>query len=223
MPLRIACLLVVAFPALASAAAFAAPCPESCLDSSCSSAASRDSTVDFTCAPFPPVQGRMSYDLVVGRLYAEARGCSGWDGPGGGSASVDARDRYRLVGPAGGGAVSFEARLQLAGGVGGFAGTCGGSILEVGGASASAHDGGAMVLNTVIGIPLTHLVGDEFEVHCFASGSAGGSGSIGFVEALLSFAGLPAGYGVTSCQGFAGDGAVAARTASWGALKLRYD
>lgn len=49
-----------------------------------------------------------------------------------------------------------------------------------------------------------------------------GAGSIGFVEAWLSFAGLPEGYGITSCQGFAGGGSVPALPASWGALKLRY-
>ena len=156
----------------------------------------------------------MSYDLVTGRLYAEARGCSGFDGPGGGSVSVRPSDQFRLVGPSGGGPVVFEARLQLAGAVGGSFGTCNGDILELGGASASANDGGSMYLNTTLAIPISHKVGDEFRIDCYAGGSAGGSGGLGFVEAQLSFAGLPPGYGVTSCQGYAGDGSVAARKAS---------
>ena len=220
-------LLLVSLLAIVPVAASGAPCPESCLSgdvgSSCNAVVARDSVLSIVCPPFAPVYGgRASYDLVTGRLYAEARGCSGFDGPGGGSANVRASDRFRLVGPPGGGPVVFEARLQLAGGVGGSFGTCSGDILELGGASASANDGGTMALHTTITIPISHQVGDEFRIDCYASGSAGGSGGLGFVEAQLSFAGLPPGYGVASCQGYAGDGAVPTRKASWGAFKLHY-
>jgi len=215
--------LLVTWFAIVPVAASGAPCPESCLDNSCNTVIARDSVFSIVCPPFAPVYGgRMSYDVVTGRLYAQAVGCSGFAGPGGGFASARGSDRFRLVGPPGGGAVGFEARLQLAGGVGGFAGTCGGDILEVGGASASANDGGNMVLNTTLAIPISHQVGDEFRIDYYASASAGGSGGLGFVEAQLSFAGLPPGYGVASCQGYAGDGAVPTRKASWGALKLHY-
>lgn len=220
MHARLGLLLLASLVAFAPAVA--ASCPESCLDNSCSTAVARDSVVTFECYPSSTSQGHMAYDLVTGHLYAEARGCSGWYGSGGGGVGVLTRDRFRLVGPAGGGPVNFEARLLVSGGAGGFAATCSASILEQGGAAASANDGGAAVLNTVLGIPLVHAPGDEFVLECYAGGSAGGVGSMGFADAVLSFAGLPAGYGVTSCQGFAGDGAVAARPASWGSLKLRY-
>ena len=214
--LRTAVLAILPVTALAD------PCPTSCLNGDCSTAVARDTTMEIVCPPNAPVVGGTgSYDLVTGRLSARASGCTGWEGSGGGYMSVRASDRFRLVGVPGGGPVTFEARLQLSGGVGGFAGTCGGDILEIGGASASANDGGQMYLYTTLSIPLTHQVGDEFRIDCYASASGGGSG-LAFVDAQFSFAGLPPGYGVTSCQGYAGDGAVATLPASWGALKLRY-
>jgi hypothetical protein len=216
-------MLLAAVLALMPLSASADPCPESCLNGDCTAAMTRDTVVTIVCEPFAPVEGgRGNYDLVSGRLHAEAHGCSGWYGPGGGYVSVRASDRFRLVGPSGGGPVAFQARLQLSGGAGGFAGTCGGDLVEVGGASASANDGGLMYLATTLAIPITHQVGDEFRLDCYVSASAGGSGGLGFVDAQLSFAGLPPGYGVTSCQGYAGDGAVSNLPASWGALKLRY-
>jgi hypothetical protein len=201
--------------------AFAGSCPESCLDAGCSTAAARESTVVFTCEPYASSQGRMSYDLVAGHLLAEARGCTGWYGAGGGGVSATARDRYLLVGPPGGGPVAFEARLRLRGGVGGE-GTCGGSIAEPGGAWASADDGGTYVLAATLSLPLVHAAGEEFQVECYAYGSAGGAGSIGFAEGWLTFANLPAGYGIVSCQGFAGEGAVPARGGTWGSVKALY-
>lgn len=214
-------MVMAAVLALLPVAASAAPCPESCLDGSCNAVAARDSAVAFVCPPFPPVFGQVSYDLVAGRLYAKAVGCSGFDGPGGGGVIVRGSDRFRLVGPAGGGPVSFEVRSQLVGGVGGL-GTCGGDLVEVGGASASANDAGSMYLYTTLAVPLSHQVGDEFRIDYYASASAGGPSGLGFVEAQLSFAGLPPGFGVTSCQGYTGDGAVVTRKASWGALKVHY-
>ena len=215
--------MLVAALTIVPMAAFADPCPESCLNGDCNTSVTRDTTIDIVCPPFSPVYGGAgSYDLVAGRISARAAGCSGWEGPGGGYVSVRASDRFRLVGPPGGGAVAFEARLLLTGGIGGFVGTCGGDIVEVGGASASANDGGNTYLYITLGIPLSHRVGDEFRIDCYASASAGGSGGLGFVDGQLSFVGLPLGYGVTSCQGYSGDGAVWTRPASWGALKLRY-
>ena len=213
--------LAVATAVVAGAGtAFAGPCPENCLDASCSTVAARESTVVFTCEPYASSQGRMSYDLVTGHLFAEARGCTGWYGSGGGGVSATTRDRYLLVGPPGG-PVAFEARLRLRGGVGGE-GTCGGSIAEAGGAWASANDGGAYVLDVTLSLPLVHPAGEEFQLECYAYGSAGGAGSIGFAEGWLTFANLPAGHGIVSCQGFAGEGAVPAGAGSWGALKLLY-
>lgn len=216
-------MLWVAVLAILPVSAFADPCPTSCLNDDCGTAVARDTVATIVCEPFAPVEGgRGSYDLVTGRLHAEARGCSGWYGPNGGFISIRASDRFLLVGPAGGGPIGFQARLQLNGGVGGDVGTCGGDIHEVGGASASANDGGQMYLFTTLAIPLSHQVGEEFRIDSYVSASAGGSGGIGFVDAQLSFAGFPPGYGVTSCQGYAGDGAVSNLPASWGALKLRY-
>ena len=71
----------------------------------------------------------------------------------------------------------------------------------------------------VLALPLSHLVGEEFELVYEVNASAEFSAS---AHGALSFAELPTGYGVASCQGFAGDGAVSIRRASWGALKLHY-
>jgi hypothetical protein len=202
-------------------AAFGQTCPQSCIENDCTTSSGRDTVLTYICEPYGSSTGRASYDLVAGRVHGEARGCTGWYGPGGGSAYARGSDRFRLVGPSGGGAIAFQAKLRLDGHVGGSIGTCSGAIWEDGGPSASASDGGGYVMATTLSIALSHAVGDEFVLHYDASTSAGGAGGEGVADGQLSFA-LPVGYGITSCQHYAGEGAVAARSQSWGSLKLRY-
>lgn len=117
-----------------------------------------------------------------------------------------------------GGSIAFQARLQAYGAAGGN-GTVSATIHEAGGAYVSVNDAGLGGFDQVLVLPLAHPVGEEFVLGCEVNASADFTAT---ARGSLSFAGLPPGYGVASCQGFAGEGAVPALPARWGALKLRY-
>lgn len=217
------CAPVLVFLASFSAlpARAAAPCPESCTTNEgatvCTLAAARDSSTMESCPYIGDVHATDSgFDLVLGTTRASAYSCrfgsSDW-------ASVVARDRYRVVGPAGG-AMAFTAHVYALGNVGSSANVRV-TLSETGGGSVHFDEGlygGSFIQELVL--PLTHAPGEEFElvIETYA-GSQNGFGQAG---THLSFTGLPAGYGVASCQGFNGGGAVPALRASWGALKVRY-
>ena len=57
----------------------------------------------------------------------------------------------------------------------------------------------------------------HFEVSCSNLGPIGAS-----AQGAFSFTGLPAGTGITSCQGYASGTPVAARASSWGSVKILY-
>lgn len=201
--------------------ALAAPCPESCVNSTligttCSTAATRDTTASAACAPFGTTETREAYNLVLGTVLARAQSCD--SAPVNGFVSVYARDRFRLVGPAGPAVIPFQAKLRCSGSAGGF-GTVGATLGEIGGAYLSVNDGGLGGFDTELVLPLSHAVGEEFALAYEVSASAQSTAQ---AQGVLSFAGLPPGYGITSCQGFAGEGAVPVRRASWGAVKSHY-
>jgi hypothetical protein len=195
-----------------------APCPESCTTTGaatvCTLAAARDSSILASCPIGPDHGSRAAFDLVMGTTLASGHACfmgsSDW-------ASVDARDRYRVVGPAGG-AMAFTARVHAQGSAGGF-GSVGVALSETGGGTTSVNEGMVGGFNQFLVLPLMHAPGEEFvlEIYSYASPETSAQAT-----AELSFTGLPAGYGVASCQGFNGSGAVPALPVSWGALKVRY-
>jgi len=200
----------------------AAPCPESCTTNQgatvCTLAAARDSSTMESCPFIGDVHlTDTGFNLVLGTTYARAYSCrfgsSDW-------ASVVARDRYRVVGPAGG-ATAFAAHVYASGNVGGSA-NVGVTLSETGGGSMRFDEGlyGGSPYQELV-LPLTHAPGEEFELvietHAWSQNGFGQAGT-----SHLSFTGLPAGYGVASCQGFNGGGAVPALPVSWGALKVRY-
>lgn len=213
--------LVLLALALAAPAAFAgAACPASCATNSvttaCTSAASRDSSTTEGCAYGGVFTTRAKFDHVAGTYAVAVHACS-FAGPTP-YAAVEARDRFQLVGPSGGGAIAFEARLHANGGTDGT-GSAGLALMETGGGVASVNEGTVGGYDTDLVLPLAHAVGEEFELvidgYVSAPQFAQTTGAFGF-------AGLPPGYGLVSCKGFAGDGAVPARAGSWGAIKIRY-
>jgi hypothetical protein len=129
-------------------------------------------------------------------------------------------DRFRLMGPEGGAPIAFEARLALNGGLSGTSvgGIAFAEIAEPGGAFVSVDES---FLPPLLSIPLSHAVGEEFLIELTAR-ACSLRRTLAEVDGHLSFAGLPAGYGVTSCQGFAGGGAVASLPVTWGSLKFHY-
>lgn len=217
--MRKAGVLVLFLAISAPPAAAAAPCPQSCTQNMligvCTTAATRDTSTSEPCDFYGYQETHASFDLVTGQVSTSAYTCYG---PARNAfAHVTARDRFRVVGPSGGPPVSFEARLSANGQAGGF-GTVIAQIGEVGGEYRTVHDNGQGGFIAVLVLPLSHAVGEEFElvyeVGASAEVTAMAQGTLGFV--------MPAGYGVTSCQGFAGQGAVSTRRASWGALKQHY-
>jgi|SRR5262245_4189933 len=194
------------------------PCPESCTINLgamvCTNAAARDSSSSIACDPYGTIETHASYDLVTGQVLASVQGCL--MGPIG--AGALARDRFKLVGPSGGPPITFQAQLSTDGGVGGF-GFIFALISEIGGESRTARDDGQGYFGQQLVLPLIHAVGEEFELHYEAHANTDG---FGWARAFLSFGELPAGYGVASCQGFAGQGTVPVRRTTWGALKSHY-
>ncbi len=198
----------------------ATPCPESCGTNSaegtvCSSLPTRDHSTYTTCTLVPGTSStNEKWNLVLGTVQVAASSCYS----GVATVAALARDRFRVVGPASATPIAFQARLGTHGGAGEF-GSVGAGLSEVGGESRWVDGGFVGGFNTVLLLPLSHVVGEEFELvyeaHADAYPTASTSGQ-------LSFTGLPPGYGVTSCQGFAGDGAVPTKRTSWGAIKSIY-
>lgn len=78
-------------------------------------------------------------------------------------------------------------------------------------------------IDAVVGLPLDETAGQPFRLHFLFEYSNGLSGwPIPSANANWSFDGLPAGSSISSCHGYHQDAAVAAKPASWGALKARY-
>jgi len=75
-----------------------------------------------------------------------------------------------------------------------------------------------------LSLPVQAIVGQTFRLHFELSGNAyGSSGTVsGAGNAEFSFAGLPPGVMVTSCQGYMSGPAVASRVSSWGRVKSIY-
>ena len=204
---------------VASGAQAQALCPESCISLGdlppvCSSTPARDTSNSGYCLDPPGAyEGRGRYSLALGTIRADAYSCYTTTA----AASVVSRDRFRLVGPSGGGPIAFEARLYVNGGATPY-GSVSAGISELGGDSRSASDFPNGGFNETLVLPLSHVVGEEFELALNASATAS---QTGYALGNLSFV-LPPGYGVTSCGGFTGDGAVSIRRMTWGALKLGF-
>ena len=174
------------------------------------------------------------YDLVAGTL----RSTGGGPGEGGGGVNHQVQDQYWIVGPGTSVALPFRVRLHTTGVCQGgfrtlpFIGlVCSSSQATMRLASGAvfsqvtvSSQGGAACGPTTIDetqeIALQHIPGEVFVVqvqnHLSASALITSN-----THGQLSFDGLPAGYTIQSCQGFAGP-VVPAAARSWGSLKHSY-
>ena len=216
---------------LVTAAAWGAPtlaqpveCPSSCIDFSVPPCTTLSKRSDILGPSDDIGLCKGSYDLTLGRAHAEGRG----NGAAGAMATVTAVDDFVLSGPGDLSPVSIVVSFRLIGdyttdpyGVGGS----GGATLESGGTTLDVTYVGTgpygTNVDTTLRIPLTVSLGEPFRVTYEVRGSTGPDGH-GTSEGRLSFESVPDVVAVRSCQGYGQDGAVPARAASWGAVKIRY-
>jgi hypothetical protein len=158
----------------------------------------------------PCAQG--CYDIVHGSL--EARGAGNGFGPGCGTGAW-MTDDYWVEGPSSGQPLSFEVLLSAEVAITGTYGVSGG-LLPSGSGFFTTSSGPQTVVAA-----LTKSVGEVFSLQANLETSGSGT-EAGSAHAIgtLRFRGLPAGYAVVSCQGYAL--ATPAIPGSWGGLKGRY-
>lgn len=201
------------------AARAGAQCPADTMFCSPSGTVVSMSPADSVCG------GAVSYNLVTGRFAAEGGG-----GDLGGLGRVIAWDEYRVVGPPNGTPLAFEGRLKVLGNASAFCAPFAGAgftaTLQEGtsnsiSVAASEYQcSGHVHADTTLHLSIVRASGETFSLmfNLSASGNNGGA----FITGELSFAGLPPGALVVSCQGFHQDAPVPVRSTSWGTLKQRY-
>lgn len=152
------------------------------------------------------------YDIVHGAL--EARGSSGGLGPSCGS-GAEMVDDYWIVGPPSAQPLAFEVLLLADVTITGTS-RCDGQLWPPYLGFSTTSSGPQSVV-----APLTKSVGEVFrlEAHLGTWGGGPGVGSA-HATASLRFRGLPAGYSIVSCHGYALT--TPARSASWGGVKSLY-
>ncbi len=181
-------------------------------------------TGSITCEGFPlgPVE-TVEYDIPTGLVYANVQVR---DTPAN-TVAVTADDQYWIIGPTTGSAMSCTAQFAVSGY--GYYRCSGATSITVQGQTASAsfyNDGSTgppnatPPLSGVLSLPVIAAVGAPFEVKLSGTINPINSSSV-YVRGTLSFAGLPAGYAVVSCNGFGG-GATSVRPRTWGSLKSVY-
>jgi len=194
-------------------------CPSSCVygsglpsgDEICSTNSSGDYTFDGQCtAPFSTT-AHARYDLAQGTFHGDASGCL----EGGSYAILRAMDRYRVVGPATTIPIAFTARLNMQGLVEGEQ-----QYLFQVGSGAPEYTNLPATLPENATLALQYLPGEEFVLQ-MGFHFIGNNFAFAVVDGALSFTGLPTGYSVRSCQGFASD-AIGVASETWGAVKTLF-
>jgi hypothetical protein len=177
--------------------------------------------------------GSFTLDLLAGTVQLIGAG-------GGGeyscASSLQASDVYTMVGPASAVPIPFEVRVHLIGSLTAglqsypFIGTtCNTSRVQftVSSDAATATFADASSYSPCLGkslvgdlaVPLAKLPGEPFPVvYDLRTGTSGGVGTIG---GAITFANLPDGYRIVSCQGY-GSAPVPTLPTSWGKLKQAY-
>jgi hypothetical protein len=160
------------------------------------------------------------YNLVLGKLDAGAPNNLS-------IVTVRTEDLYTLAGPASGGPIAFRAVFSVHGSTGGLATCksqirCGGRVQELDFLSGCGLSCSFSAADT---LPLTYPVGEPFPLDLYVNGDCTNVNLRGFenhatISGTLSFT-LPAGYTITSCQGFSTAPTVA-RSLGWGGLKVLY-
>ena len=179
------------------------------------------------------VGGSFSLDLIAGTMEMRSSGCSPHQSCG---AGLTATDLYQVVGPASANPIPFEVRVALTGSIAAqlhtypFHGTlCSGAqvrfVLSSDAASTEFTDvngsepcAGKTVAGGLM-LPLARVPGEWFPIRYDLTANA--SGGEGTIRGAVSFANLPPGYSIVSCQGY-GAPPVATLPSSWGRLKQVY-
>lgn len=141
------------------------------------------------------------------------------------SATLLANDEFFVIGPAPGELVHFTATLNAAVAACGYAGASvtiwvGSSPAAELGVGGTAPGGPCKSSSSTLSIAVDVAEGAPFRIKCVARGSGIETGRSS-ASGTLSFAGLPGGYSVRSCQGFRQD-FVPVLPVTWGAIKIRY-
>ena len=167
-----------------------------------------------------------AYDLQVGTAHGAATSEGQWNG----HAEVIMKDTYRVVGPPRATPLAFSAEWRIIGS--GFAlstpeySAQAWVFAEVAeGANMRELDDGTWRINPLdtdrtMSLALQHAVGERFTLAYTLECGSWRSASADFMGSF-TFVGLPAGYGVVSCQGFASSPTPATST-TWGRVKARY-
>jgi hypothetical protein len=214
-------LILVALVALASPLS-AQECPDNTLWYGCSSlVGSTTNAVSFKYEGGPWVLGQPCptgcYNLVDGTFSATGYGDQLY-GPSCTSEML-VTDIYQIDGLPPGAPVSFIARLDVEGTLSGPASYFG-RLLSEGGTEAQHTAETGDPTSFVVELPLSHAPGVPFQLAVHFS--ATGQDPDGYARAIgrLTFAGLPSGATISSCQSY--NVPVPAQAKSWGALKSIY-
>ena len=175
--------------------------------------------------------GAFNYNLLVGSFGVSGGGGGGEQSSG---SSMSVSDVYQIVGPASATPIPFSVLVHLSGNLTAstytypYIGTiCNGvsADVTVSSAPASATFNGSSSSSPCASVDVNHDMSialqklpDEAFTLSFSVRVYGSSG--GSVNGTFAF-GLPAGYSVTSCQGYA-SAPVPASPTSWGAVKATY-
>lgn len=211
--------------ACVAGAAFAA-CPNSSLTVFDSTRTSSDPSAQFSDNHFCPPYGgtalaSAAYDLKAETFMLTASGASEC----GGGAALATHDTFTLVGPATATPLTFDLQLVIAA-------TFSGGGLATSEANVSLREGASNAqsvylspgnpTDVTLSVAVSQAVGEALDLYVDGDIYALGLGSGAGVNAHIEVAGLPAGYAIVSCQGYASDPTVPVRATSWGRLKAIY-
>ena len=222
--------IAVLLSGLAVAPSFAQTCPQNTFEEGANNYYVFDSSHDA----IHSWGGANHYNLIAGTLNGAGGGGGGEVGS---FTGLSIRDTYRIVGPATVTPIAFTVRFAADGSAGaamsfmpGFGDVCrtaGATFRILSGAATdevavagSFSPCQATTIDHDVELALAHLPGVDFDVAVGATMHGAGYASASFAG-LLSFEGLPPGYTIQSCQGFAGP-VVPVAHRSWGSLKHGY-
>lgn len=198
-----------------------------CMSLVVESTAPRDA---INCSGPGPGSADAAYDLSSGTLSA---GSLGFDQ--GASATVTASDEYRLRGTPPGLPITLTAELRVTAHLNTFSCRAGALVfasLQEGSSSpvsatmsrgcggSNCACSGSALRDTVLRVTVDRALDEVFTLTAVVRSSIATASSSGYGR--LSFAGLPPGAFVESCQGYRQDAPVPAKHASWGTLKVHY-
>jgi hypothetical protein len=163
-------------------------------------------------------EGSASYDLIAGVFAVSAYVAEATSF----NVGTTPRDIYRIEGAPEGTVITFRAELALVATESGNTGATALLSEDIDNEARFSSPPGTTVVT--IEIPLSHAVGEEFELlYQLRAGASGGEeGGVASIEATLAFRDLPGGASIVSCQGYPQDAPVQIRQATWGQVKSTY-